>query len=68
MTAQLTDVETGYQIWSKHYDRTIDEVFEVQDDIAVNISQSLKLTLDESSRPDSRKSTTGDIEAFALYL
>ena len=68
VTAQLTDVETGYQIWSKHYDRTIDEVFEVQDDIAVNISQSLKLTLDESSRPDSRKSTTGDIEAFALYL
>jgi TolB-like protein/DNA-binding winged helix-turn-helix (wHTH) protein/Flp pilus assembly protein TadD len=68
VTAQLIDAQTGYHIWSKNYDRTFDEVFEVQDDIAFNISQSLKLTLDENDQPDSRKATTGDIEAFALYL
>ena len=68
VTAQLIDTHTGYHIWSKNYDRTFDEVFEVQDDIAFNIAQSLKLTLDESGQPDSRGATTGDIEAFALYL
>lgn len=68
VTAQLIDTQTGYHIWSKNYDRTLDEVFEVQDDIAFNIAQSLKLTLDESDAPDSRSATTGDIEAFALYL
>jgi len=68
VTAQLIDAQTGYHIWSKNYDRTFDEVFEVQDDIAINISQSLKLTLDEKNQPNSRKATTGDIEAFALYL
>ena len=68
LTAQLIDPQTGYHVWSKNYDRTFDEVFEVQDDIAFNIAQSLKLTLDESGQPDSRGSTTADIEAFALYL
>ncbi len=68
VTAQLIDTYTGYHIWSKNYDRTFSKVFEVQDDIAFNIAQSLKLTLDESGQPDSRSTTTGDIEAFALYL
>jgi tetratricopeptide (TPR) repeat protein len=68
VTAQLIDAQSGYHIWSKNYDREFDEVFEVQDDIALSISQSMKLTLDENSQPDSRKATTGDIEAFALYL
>jgi len=68
VTAQLIDTKTGYHIWSKNYDRTFDEVFEVQDDIAFNIAQSLKLTLYESGQPDSRGTTTGDIEAFTLYL
>jgi len=68
VTAQLIDTQTGYHIWSKNYDRTFDEVFEVQDDIAFNIAQSLKLTLIESGAPDSRSATTGDIEAFTLYL
>jgi len=59
VTAQLIDPRTGYHIWSKNYDRTFDEVFEVQDDIAFNIAQSLKLTLDESGAPDSKSATTG---------
>lgn len=68
VTAQLIDTQTGYHIWSKNYDRIFDEVFEVQDDIAFNIAQSLKLTLDESGQPNSRQAITGDIEAFTLYL
>jgi len=68
VTAQLIDTRTGYHIWSKNYDSTLAEVFEVQDDIAVNIAQSLKLTLDESGKPDSRNATTSNIEAFSLYL
>lgn len=68
VTAQLIDTQTGYHIWSQNYERSFDEVFEVQDDIALNIAQSLKLTLDESGQPDSRNATTSDIEAFTLYL
>jgi TolB-like protein len=68
VTAQLIDAHTGYHIWSQNYDRSFDEVFTVQDDIASNIAQTLKLTLDERGQPDSRKSMTGDMEAFRLYL
>jgi adenylate cyclase len=68
VTAQLIDARTGYHIWSKNYDRSFDEVFAVQDDIASNIAQTLKLTLDESGQPDSRKSMTADMAAFKLYL
>jgi len=68
VTAQLIDANTGYQIWSENYAGAFDEVFAVQDDIAFNIAQSLKLTLDESDQPDSRKSMTADMEAFRLYL
>jgi len=68
VTAQLIDARSGYHIWSQNYDRSFDEVFAVQDDIAFNIGQSLKLTLDENDQPDSRKSMTADMEAFKLYL
>jgi TolB-like protein/Flp pilus assembly protein TadD len=68
VSAQLIDAQSGYQLWSQNYDRDFDEVFEVQDDIASNIAQSLKLTLDENGQPDSSKSMTADMEAFRLYL
>jgi len=68
VTAQLIDVQTGFHIWSQDYDRAFDEVFEVQDDIAANITQSLKLTMDESDTIGSRRATTGNFEAFELYL
>lgn len=68
VTAQLVDANTGRPIWSQHYDGELDDVFGVQDDIAFNIAQSLKLTLDEGERLDSGRQMTGNIEAFELYL
>ncbi len=68
VTAQLIDTRSGYHLWSKHYDQSLDQVFEVQDDIAVNIAAALKLTLADSEKPDSSKNTTSDMEAFTFYL
>jgi len=68
VTAQLIDTQNGYHIWSKNYDRAFNQVFVVQDDIALNIAQALKLTLDESDKPDSGKGTTANFEAFSQYL
>jgi len=68
VTAQLIDTQTGYHLWSQDYDRPFNEVFSVQDDIAMNIVQALQLSFDESSRPDSKKNYTSNAEAFALYL
>jgi TolB-like protein/DNA-binding winged helix-turn-helix (wHTH) protein len=68
VTAQLIDTASGHHIWSQNYDRSFDQVFEVQDDIAFNIAQSLKLTLDQGNQLNSRQQMTGDIEAFKSYL
>ena len=68
VTTQLIDTQTGYHIWSQNYDRSFDEIFEVQDDIAFNIAHSLKLTLGEGNQIDSERVTSGDIEAFEFYL
>jgi len=68
VTAQLIDANTGFHIWSQTYDRAFNELFQVQDDIAFNIAETLKLTLDENTHPNSAKSMTADMEAFKLYL
>jgi len=41
LTAQLINVEDGYHIWSKTYDRKLDDLFAIQDEIASNIAQAL---------------------------
>ena len=45
ITAQLSDVQNGYQLWSERYDRDMKDIFDVQDEIAKAIAERLKLTL-----------------------
>lgn len=68
ITAQLIDAQKGYHLWSKNYDREFDQILEVQDEIANDIAQTLKLTLEQSKSSHSGKTITSDIQAFATYL
>jgi TolB-like protein len=47
ITAQLVDVETRYHLWAERYDREMADVFAIQDEIATNIVNALKLVLTE---------------------
>src|SRR4029077_11998192 len=44
ITVQLIRVETGYHLWSQTYDRTLVDIFKVQDEIAASVVQSLSPT------------------------
>jgi TolB-like protein/Flp pilus assembly protein TadD len=68
ITVQLVDARTGFQHWSDRYDRGLEDIFEVQDDIARAVAGRLKVTLDVT--PGSRLVTaqTASIEAYELYL
>jgi eukaryotic-like serine/threonine-protein kinase len=67
VTAQLIDVTTGYQLWSERFDRTLDDVFTVQDEIARAIAGTLRVRLlGDSSAP--RASAPRDPAAYDLYL
>jgi adenylate cyclase len=68
ITAQLVNVEDGYHLWSEKYDRKMDDVFAIQDDIAMAITKKLKLTLLKNDRELMTKSYTQNTDAYELYL
>jgi len=68
ITAQLIDVADGYHLWSERYDRELDDVFAIQDDIAVNIAQKLRIALKENADAPLLKPGTRNLEAYELYL
>jgi len=68
ITAQLVNVKDGYHLWSEKYDREMNDVFAIQDDIALAITKKLKLTLLKKDRELMTKSYTQNTEAYELYL
>ena len=66
VTAQLNQVAGGYQLWSRRYDRELDDVFAIQDEIAADIVEALRLELAESATRIVRH--TQNQEAYHLYL
>lgn len=70
ITAQLIDTANGYHLLSETYDRKLDDIFAVQDDIAHNIADLLleKLGINKPEREQLVERTTDNLEAYQLYL
>ncbi|HKJ17189.1 MAG TPA: tetratricopeptide repeat protein [Xanthomonadales bacterium] len=69
ITAQLIDGATDRNLWSANYDRQLRDVFEVQDEIAQNIVDALKISLSPDQRQLIRPmSTTSNVMAYDFYL
>ncbi|MGK2935774.1 MAG: protein kinase domain-containing protein [Gemmatimonadaceae bacterium] len=69
VSAQLTNVSTGYNLWSDTYDREMTDVFGLQEDISRAIVQALAVRLASASKGTQIvKRTTADPEAYELYL
>jgi serine/threonine protein kinase/Flp pilus assembly protein TadD len=68
ITAQLINVVDGYHIWSERYDREMSDVFAIQDEIAQNIVQALKVKLSEKEKRVLEKVPTKDAKAYDFYL
>ncbi|MEK0326373.1 MAG: hypothetical protein QQN63_11785, partial [Nitrosopumilus sp.] len=67
ITAQLVEASTGFHLWSKKYDRELDDVFKIQDEISAEIASQLKITFaGTQSLPKSRQQTK-NVEAYQLY-
>ena len=63
VTIQLIDARTGFQVWSERYDRQMEDIFELQDDIARAITERLKVSLGAGARR-----STSDLQAYEFYL
>lgn len=68
ITTQLINVDDGYHIWAEKYDRTMDDIFAIQDEIALSVTEALKMTLLKKDRDLITKSRTHNAEAYELYL
>src|SRR5262249_48004088 len=71
LTAQLTSVADGYQLWAETYDRDIRDVFAVQDDVANTIVATLRDRLGlglSGPAPAPRRPDTASVQAYQLYL
>jgi len=66
--AQLIDVTDGYHLWSERYDRKLQDIFEVQDEIARSIADRLKVTLRAQRQEPLVRAGTKNLEAYQLYL
>lgn len=67
ITAQLIQVENGYHLWSETYEREMDDVFAIQDDISMAITRALEAELG-TTMPESGDRPTDNLEAYQLYL
>ena len=68
ITAQLVNVEDGYHLWSETYDRDLDDIFAIQEEIARKVADALKVTLLGEDEARIAAQAVTDLSAYDLYL
>ena len=69
ITAQLIRVDNGYHLWSETYDRKLDDIFKIQDEIAGAVVTALRVHLLPMQQPSAEEELRpGNLAAYNLYL
>jgi TolB-like protein len=68
ISVQLVNAADGYQIWSERYDREMQDIFDVQDEITLSVISALKLKLLGGEKSPVLKRETENTEAYKAYL
>jgi serine/threonine-protein kinase len=68
VTAQLVGVDDGSTLWAERYDREMEDVFAIQDDISASIVSALRGRLVGRGSPAAARRPTGDVDAYQLFL
>ena len=68
VTTQLIDTQTGADVWSMRFDRPPGDIFDIQDEIAVQVAQALELALDEDAMERMTGQGTTNLNAYLEFL
>ena len=68
ITAQLIDARDGAHVWAERYDRAIDDIFAIQDEITVVLATEMQVKLTEGEQARLRYATTSNIEAWNYWV
>ena len=68
ITAQLVETRTRHSVWAERYDRQMEDVFAIQDEIAQSIARALQVALSDQEKQAIAKAPTTNVEAYDYYL
>ena len=68
IAAHLVDAGTGAHIWADRYDRALDDIFAVQDDLTISVVGVIEPTLRKAEIERARRKRPGSLDAYDLYL
>jgi adenylate cyclase len=68
ITARLAETRTGHFVWAERYDRKLEDVFAIQDEIAQNIARALRVMLSDHEKREIERVSTPDVQAYDCYL
>lgn len=68
ITAQLINVADGYHLWSKRYEKELEDIFDIQNEIAQSIVQALKIKLSTQEKSKLVKVKTQNVKAYDFYI
>jgi adenylate cyclase len=68
ITAQLIDADSGFHMWSETFDRELEDIFAVQDEIARSIVDALEITLSPKQERAIERAPTANVNAYDCYL
>jgi TolB-like protein len=68
VTAQLIRASDGFHLWSQTYDRKVQNVIEIQEDVAIMIANALETTLDPNALEDMMRVGTRSVRAYQAYI
>lgn len=68
ITAQLVETRTRHSVWAERYDRQIEDIFAIQDEIARSIAQALRVTLSPQEEKIIAHKPTENLQAYDFFL
>ena len=68
ITAQLISVRDGYHLWAERFDRQVEDIFDLQNEVSQKIVDALKISLTESEREALAQKPTDDLRAYDFYM
>jgi serine/threonine protein kinase/tetratricopeptide (TPR) repeat protein len=68
INAQLVNVREGYHLWAERFDRLIEDIFDLQNEVSQSIVDALKISLTETERQLLTQKPTDDLRAYDFYM
>jgi non-specific serine/threonine protein kinase len=68
ITAQLIDVHDGFHVWADRFDRLVEDIFDLQNEVSQKIAEALKVSFNDSDQQPHPAKPTDDLRAYDFYM